>query len=115
MSFKAKIERQNGKLRRFKSYSFSVCLPASATREIIEKVISLAEKEYGRENLMIHVDIKDSYADINFFRKNNILKKVLKISEKSGLNAEIFDPFSVGVTGDNRSYTPIVNVKGDFP
>ena len=45
-----------------------------------------------------------------------IVEAVNKISEPFGLKAEILpNSMSVGVGGDNRSYTPVVNLSGPFP
>ncbi len=45
-----------------------------------------------------------------------ILKIATEIVVPYGLEVEIFpDIFSVGVQGDSRTYTPVVNLIGPFP
>lgn len=48
--------------------------------------------------------------------KNQILEKARIILAPYGLTAELFENiFSVGVGGDERSYTPVLNISGPFP
>lgn len=45
-----------------------------------------------------------------------ILARANEIVSPYGLEAEILeDIFSVGVGGDDRTYTPVINLKGPFP
>ena len=45
-----------------------------------------------------------------------ILKIANEVARPYGLQAEIFEGIkSVGVIGDSRSYTPVVNLIGPFP
>ncbi len=48
--------------------------------------------------------------------KEEIIRRVNEIVAPYGLHAEIFEGIkSVGVGGDARSYTPVVNIIGPFP
>lgn len=45
-----------------------------------------------------------------------VLRSVQEIAEKYGLTAELLpNAFSVGVGGDQRTYTPVVCLNGPFP
>ena len=47
---------------------------------------------------------------------DELLRKVNEIAAKYGLWAEFFpEVLSVGVQGDNRTYLPVVVLKGPFP
>ncbi len=49
-------------------------------------------------------------------KEKEILRKANEIVAPYGLRAEIFpDLLSVGVQGDNRTYTPIINLIGPHP
>ena len=110
VSFEKLVKKQGGTLRKFKDYALNVRVP------IIQKIISLAGEEYGKDNLMVHASVTaENELEISIFRKDTILAEALKIASQFGLSAEIIEVFSVGVGGDNRTYTPVVNVSGVFP
>ena len=49
-------------------------------------------------------------------KKRELLKAANKIASPHELSAEIlFGIRSVGVGGDERSYTPVINLRGVFP
>jgi hypothetical protein len=49
-------------------------------------------------------------------KNEELLEKIDKIVKHYGLRAEILAGiYSVGVGGDERSYTPVINLIGPFP
>ena len=110
-SFEKIVRGQGGTLRKFKNYALNVKIP------IIQEITRSAEKEYGKENLVVHSAVTaDKELEISIFRKDSILAEAKRIAGQCGLEVEILEEtFSVGVGGDIRTYTPVINVSGPFP
>ena len=114
--FEKQVEKEGGTLKKFKDYAINLELPSTITPEALQRVLKFAGNKFGKENLIVHKLEKEGKTEITFFRKNTVLKVANKIAGKFGLQAEIIeDAFSVGVGGDMRTYTPVVNISGPFP
>ena len=106
------LKTYNGTLKRFGEFALKI--ESSCTDK--DLAVSVVEAEFGK-NLINHVEKEDAgKLEISFFRKDTILVQAKKIVGGHGLEVEIIDGiFSVGVGGDVRSYTPVVNISGPFP
>jgi len=117
ISFEDLVAKHGGVLRRFKDFALNITLPITIKESNLKKIITAGREKYGKDNLLINKQKleKENKIEISLFRKDTLVAAGNIIANPFGLEAEIFDAFSVGVGGDIRTYTPIMNVRGVFP